>query len=48
MTSPIPPGIDQQKRWATSKSFETRNAYLDHLTSRYSQGDPAAAKRAAS
>lgn len=31
MTSPIPAVIEQQTRWATSKGFETKNAYLASL-----------------
>ena len=31
MTSPIPSVIDQQTRWAKSKGFEPRNAYLQSI-----------------
>jgi hypothetical protein len=32
MTSPIPSVIEQQTRWARSKGFEPRNAYLSSIT----------------
>ena len=42
MTSPIPSVIDQQTRWAKSKGFEPRNAYLtsiaDNLRQELSSG----------
>ena len=42
MTSPIPSVIDQQTRWARSKGFEPRNAYLasiaDNLRQELSSG----------
>jgi hypothetical protein len=42
MTSPIPSVIDQQTRWAQSKGFEQKNAYLmslgDNLREELSSG----------
>jgi hypothetical protein len=37
MTSSIPSVIDQQTRWATSKGFETRNAYLGSVAANLRQ-----------